>query len=541
MTLFQRLLASLCGIAVLAGCGARSAETRDPNIVVCGWIAAPEGLNPVTSVGSASRMIEDLIYSKVVDIGSDLMPRWSTSFASKILITDSGKRYILHLRRNGRWRDGRPITSSDVVFSIKLTANPAVFAGFSSDFTLMQSVRALDRYTVELRLKRASPPFLVNALDEAYIVPEHVLGKYPPDSEEEAKFVNADAQFAQHPMESGPFRIERLVPDSYLVIAPNPGYWGPKPYLSEIAFRVYPQQDSLYAAVDAGEVDVTDIPPNLWRVHDRLRGDHKAVTWPWNVAFYLLPNFKDPGVPFMRERAVRQAMMYAIDRDFIVKGIMSGEADVLDGPIPKFSPYFDSRVQRYPYDPARARTLLDAAGWRLVNGVRMKDGKPLRFTLKTGGASDAVASNIAELIQANLRAVGIDCVLQNEEIKTFFADLHGTKFQFALRGVILNPYPDDYKWFDSSQTRENGGYNLGSYDNPQVDRAIETARTAASPQAARTALDQYQELAASDLPVLFLYSNRLGAIVPSRMTGYDLTPAAVAALPMGLQFWRLRR
>ncbi|MGZ3496290.1 MAG: ABC transporter substrate-binding protein [Vulcanimicrobiaceae bacterium] len=541
MSIFRRLAAALCAAAVLAGCGARSAETRDPNIVVCGWIAAPEGLNPVTSIGSAATMMEHLIYSTVVDLGPEMLPRWSTSFASKIDITNDGKRYTLHLRRNGRWPDGTPITSRDVVFSLKLVANPSVLAGNSGDFALMYGVKALDPYTVELRLKHPSPPFLENALYEAYVLPEHVLGKYAADSEQEAKFVNADSAFAQHPMESGAFRIKRMVPDSYLILAPNPGYWGAKPYLNEIAFRVYPQQDSLYAAVDAGEVDVTDIPPNLWRVHDRLRGDHKAVTWPWNVAFYLLPNYKDASISFVRDRSVRQAMMYAINRDFIVKGLMSGEADVLDGPIPKFSPYFDASVQRYGYDPARARALLDAAGWKLVNGVRMKNGKPLRFTLKTGGATDAVASNIAELIQANLRSVGIDCVLQNEELQTFFADLHGSKFQFALRGVILNPHPDDYKWFDSSQTRANGGYNLGSYDNPQVDRAIEAARTASSPQAARGALDKYQQLASRDLPALFLYSNRLGAIVPSRMTGYELTPLAPAALPMGLQFWRLRR
>ena len=541
MRLFRRLATALCAVAVLAGCGARSAETHDPNIIVCGWIAGPEGLNPVTSVSSAARMTENLIYSTVIDIGPDLLPRWSSSFASKIDITDSAKRYVLHLRRGGRWPDGTSITSRDVVFSIELTANPNVFAGYSSDFSLMDKIRALDPYTVELRLKRPSPPFLENALSEAYVLPEHILGKYPASSEQEAKFVNGDTQYAQHPMGSGPFRIERMVPDSYLILAPNPGYWGPEPHLDQIAFRVYPQQDSLYAAVDAGEVDVTDIPPNLWRVHDRLRGDHKAVTWPWNVAFYLLPNFKDPSIPFVHDRAVRQAMMYAINRDFIVKGIMSGEADVLDGPIPKFSPYFDTKVQRYPYDPARARAMLDAAGWKLVNGVRTKNGKQLQFTLKTGGATDAVASNIAELIQANLRSVGIDCVLQNEEIQTFFADMHASKFQLALRGAILNPYPDDYKWFDSSQTRANGGYNLGSYSNPQVDRAIEAARTASSPQAARAALDEYQQLASRDLPTLYLYSNRLGAIVPSRMTGYDLTPSAPAALPMGLQFWHLRR
>ena len=529
----------LClAVAVTAACGARTAETRDPNMIVTAWIAGPDSFNPLTAVGSAARMVNDLIYSPLLAIGPDLLPRPQTSLAYRIDITDGGKRYVLHLRRNALWSDGVPLTSKDVVFSLLLGNNPNVLEGNSSDFKLMTSARALDRYTVEIRLSSPSPPFLENALGETLPLPEHILGRYPPGSEDEAKFINADADFAQYPVISGPWRIVRSVRDSYTILGRNPRYWGPKTVLDSVAFRVYPQQDSLYAAVDAGEVDVTDIAPNLWRIHNRLRGDHKFVTWPWNVTFLLLPNYHDASIPWARDPRVKQAMMYAIDRDFIKSGIMSGQADILNGPLPSFSPYYDPRVRTYRYDPARARAILDAAGWRLRGNVRVKDGRELRFTLKTGGATDAVASNIAELIQANLRAVGIDCTLENEELQTFFEDLHNSRFQVALRGIILPAYPDDYRSYDSKQTRAAGGYNIGFYNNPQVDRAIEAARSAPSRAIARRELNRYQELAAADLPVIYLYSIRLGAVVPSNLTGLDLDPLAPAALPMGLQFWR---
>lgn len=539
--MIRRIVLGLAALLLLAGCGARQAETRNPDMLICAWISGPDGFNPLTAISSASRMIEDEIYTPLVDIGPNLLPRWSSSLAYRIDVSDGGKRYVLHLRRNARWSDGTPLTARDVVFAIRLGENPSVIAGNSADFTLMRSVRAIGRYTVEIRLSHPSPPFLENALGETYALPAHVLERYPPASNTEAAFVNADAAYAQHPLVYGAFRILRNVPDSYLILAPNPSYWGTKPSIPEIAFRVYPQQDSLYAAVDAGEVDVTNIPPNLWRVHDRLQGRHRFVTWPWNVTFYLLPNFEDPAVAFIRERAVRQAMMYAIDRRFIVEGIMNGQADVLNGPVPSFSPYYDRHEKTYAYDPARARALLEAAGWKMHDGVRMKNGVALRLTLKTGGATDAVASNIAELIQANLRAVGIDCRLQNEELQTFFADLQSSRFELALRGVILPAYPDDYRDFASTQTRAHGGYNLGSYDNPQADRDMLAARTAATPQAARRALDTWQELASRDLPALFLYSNRLAAVVPEDLRGYDLSPISPAALPGGLQFWRIQR
>jgi peptide/nickel transport system substrate-binding protein len=506
-------------------------------MIVTAWIAGPDSFNPLTAVGSAARMANDLIYSPLVDIGPDLLPRPQTSLAYRIAITDGGKRYVLHLRRGALWSDGVPLTSSDVVFSLLLGDNPNLLNGYSSDFKLMTGARPLDPYTVEITLSSPSPPFLENALGETLPLPEHILHRYPPGSEAEAKFVNADADFAQNPITSGPWRIARYVRDSYLILGPNPRYWGPKPKLDAVAFRVYPQQDSLYAAVDAGEVDVTDIAPNLWRIHNRLRGDHKFITWPWNVTFLLLPNYHDPTIPWARDPRVKQAMMFAIDRDFIKAGLMSGQADILNGPIPSFSPYYDSRVQTYSYDPARARAILDAAGWKLQGNVRVKGGRELRFTLKTGGATDAVASNIAELIQANLRAVGIDCTLENEELQTFFEDLHNSRFQVALRGIILPAYPDDYRSYDSKQTRAAGGYNIGFYDNPQIDSAIEAARSAPSPAVARRELDRYQELAAVDLPVMYLYSIRLGAVVPSNLAGFDLDPLAPAALPMGLQFW----
>lgn len=531
------VFALLAAAAASAGCGARTAETRDPNLIVTAWIAGPDSFNPLTAVGSAARMVNDLIYTPLIDIGPDLLPRWRTSLAYRADITDGGKRYVLHLRKNATWSDGVPLTAKDVVFSLLLGNNPNLLEGNSSDFKLMTSARALDRYTVEVRLSSPSPPFLENALGETLPIPEHILRRYPPDSEAEAKFVNSDDGFAQNPVTSGPWRIVRSVRDTYLILGANPRYWGPQPLLHQVAFRVYPQQDSLYAAVDAGEIDVTDIAPNLWRIHNRLRGDHKFITWPWNVTFLLLPNYHDAAIPWAHDPRVKQAMMYAIDRRFITTGIMSGQADVLNGPLPSFSPYYDPRVRTYSYDPARARQLLDAAGWKLAGGVRTKNGRTLQFTLKTGGATDAVASNIAELIQANLRAIGIDCTLENEELQTFFEDLHNSRFQVALRGIILPAYPDDYRSYDSKQTRAAGGYNIGFYSNPQIDRAIEAARSAPSTAVAKQELDRYQELAAADLPVIYLYSIRLGAVVPADLTGFDLDPLAPAALPMGLQFW----
>jgi peptide/nickel transport system substrate-binding protein len=534
----KRIAASLLVVAFLASCGgARRAETKDPNLVVVAWIAGPDGLNPVTSISSASTMIEHLIYAPLIDLGPDMLPRWSTSLARKVDITDGGTRYVLHLR-DARWSDGTALDAGDVVFTIRLMINPNVIAGSTSDFTLMRSIRAVDAHTVEIRLRAPSPPFLLNALaNDTYPQPKHVLGTFSPDSKAEADFVNTDASYNQNPLVSGPFRIERIVSDAYLVLSRNPTYWGPPSILPEIAFRVYPQQDSLYAAVDAGEVDVTDVPPNLWRVRNRLRGDHRFINWPWSVTFYLLPNFHDPTISFIKERAVRQAMLVAINRKFITTGIMSGQADILNGPLPSFSPYYDPRVPKYDYDPAKARAMLESAGWHLRGGVRTKNGVALRITLTTGGATDAIASNIAELIQENLRAVGIDCILQNEELQTFFDDVHHSRFQLALRGRILGPYPDDYQTFQTQQTRENGGYNLGYYSNPQIDRAIEDARTAISPARARAALDRYQELAAVDVPAIFLYSNRLGAVVPADLEGLGLTPLSPAALPMDLQFW----
>lgn len=524
----------------LAGCGARQAETRDPNVVVCAWIGGPDGFNPLVTVSSSATMIEDLIYTPLIDMvtSANLLPHWSTSLAYRVDINDAGTRYVLRLRRGARWSDGVALTAKDVVFAVRLGRNPLLPRSNASDFGLMRSVRALDAHTVEIRLSKPSPPFLENALGETFALPEHVLGRYPPASQQEAKFIIADAAFSQHPIISGPWRILRDVPDSSLVIGPNPLYWGPKPVLDAIAFRVYPEQDSLYAAVDAGEIDVTGIPPNLWRVHARLHGDHRFVTWPWNVAFALVPNYRDPSTSWIADPMVKRAMMYGLDRRFITGGIMSGQADLLNGPLPTFSPYYDKRLKVYAYDPARARRLLDADGWKIDDGVRVKNGKTLRITLKTEGATDAVGSNVAELVQANLRALGIDCVLENEELETFFSDELASNFQLALRGVILLPYPDDYKYFHSTQTRANGGFNAGFYRNPQIDRVLEAARTATSPRMARAALDRYQLLASENLPELYLYSVRLGAVVPKHLSGLSLTPLAPAALPMGLQFWR---
>ena len=200
-------------------------------MLVAGWIAGPPGFNPYVTVSSAATMIEDLIYTPLVDLGANMQPRWSTSLAYKVDLTDKGRRYVLHLRHGARWSDGKPLTAKDVVFTLKLLTNAGLIAPHTSDFSLMTSVRALDPYTVAVTLSQASPPFLLNALsrNDTLILPEHILGKYPPTSEAEAKFVNADADFSQHPIVAGAWRILRNVPDSYLILQPNPTYWGPSP------------------------------------------------------------------------------------------------------------------------------------------------------------------------------------------------------------------------------------------------------------------------------------------------------------------------
>lgn len=536
----RALAAALCvaTLAAFSGCGARRAETRDPDLVVAAWIAGPPGLNPLTVVSSAATMIEDIIFSPLIDLDSNMLPRWSTSLAKSVDISNGGKRYIIHLRP-ARWSDGAPLDAKDVVFSILVRTNTLVNNPSAPDFSLMTSVRALDDRTVEVRLSKPSPAFLPDALaGDVLVLPAHVLEKFPPRSQDEATFLAKDSDFAQNPVVSGPYRVLRNVPGAYLTLERNPSYWGKPAFIPRIAFRVYPQQDSLYAAVDAGEVDVTNIPPQLWRVHDRLRGPYKFLTWPWNIRFALLLNFADPHVPFFKDRTVRQAIMKGIDRKFIIDGIMDGQANLLNGPIPTFSTYYDKKTPIYTYDPAKARAMLDADGWKLVGGVRRKNGQTLKFTLKTGGATDAVASDIAELIQANMRAIGIECEIDNEELQTYFNDLHATKFQVALRGRILAAFPDDYLNYDSTQTRGNGGNNLGSYDNPQADRLMVSARTAPTMAVARKALDGWQILGAEDLPEIWLYSNRLAAVVPSNMTGFGLSPMAPAALPMDVQFWR---
>jgi len=142
MTILRRSLAALFALA-LVSCSARSAETRDPDMLVCAWIAGPDSFNPLTTVGAAGKMIEDEIFTPLVDIGPNQLPRWERSLARKVDITDAGTRYVLHLRP-AKWSDGHPLTARDVVFTIKLGANPKVLESNSGDFALMKSVRALD-------------------------------------------------------------------------------------------------------------------------------------------------------------------------------------------------------------------------------------------------------------------------------------------------------------------------------------------------------------------------------------------------------------
>jgi peptide/nickel transport system substrate-binding protein len=306
---------------------------------------------------------------------------------------NTGERtWRFHLRQGVTFHDGSPFTAADVVATFELlTQGGPLWFGIDKD-----SVKALDDYTVEITTT----------------VPNYALPSYL--SHPSYSILKAGSDPSQ-PIGTGPFKLVEYVPKSHLIVEKYESYWGGKPGIDRIEFRFFPDPTARVLALQAGEVDlVMEMPRESAAL---LVGDARFRLLKSAVGAYqaLYVNVKGQE-PYTigLDPAVREAIGYAIDREALLASAFGGLAQPSQTFIPaEVLGDHAERVKGYTFDLERAKALLEEAGWvdSDGDGIREKDGRPLRLELVTG-FPDAAANGLApEVIQAQLRKAGIDVVI----------------------------------------------------------------------------------------------------------------------------------
>lgn len=438
-------------------------------------------------------------------------------------VTDSGRVWTFHIRPNVKWSDGVPLTARDVAYTYNRILRQKL-SMYLSYFTGVTKVEAPDDQTVVITSKR--PNAVMTAL-YVPILPEHIWSKVPDPKVE---------SYANVPMvSSGPFQVTEVKIGKYVKMERNPHYqdgFGAEPTVDEVLFEIYQTQDSLVADYKAGNLDAAiELDPGFYRSLKGVPGS-TSVAAPGlgfhELGFNCWNSPKSKGNPLLRDVRIRQAVNWAIDKQAIAAIAMDGLAPAgtsLLSPVDTFFHWNVPPAEQYSYDPAKAKQILDDAGYKMgPNGVRVApNGKPLKFRL---AALNEYPMDItaAKKISAYLKDVGIGITLQVMDENAFTNanydnaddDLYIWSWTADIDpGYILSVFTTD-QILNSSDSE---------YANPVYDKLYTAQAQAVIPAERKRIIDQMQQILYRDSPYSILWYNVLiQAFRTDKWTGYSHVP-----------------
>ena len=444
-------------------------------------------LNPLLGVSGISSKFGDLVYDGLIrlDARMEAVPHLAASWR----ISDNGRRWVFFLRSGVRFHDGVELTAEDVVFTYDLIQREGRSGHYGNGFQEVEQVTAGGRYKVEILLRKPSPAFL-NYLD-APILPRHLW------EGEDLK----GSQLNRRPVGTGPYRLTAWEEDGIRLEANRDYFLGPPP-VKEIRIRSYPSQEAAWAGLIAGEADFFWLTnPKGYKVMEQVH-HLKIYRVPKPYVYMVAFNMTSP---LFGDRRVRQALNYAVDKEALVRDVLSGMGRVAAGPVFTGSWAYRGDLAPYPYDPPKAMALLRKAGWkeRDQDHLLEKDGKIFSFTLYTNQGDD-IKNRAALMIQQNLWDLGI-----RMKVVSVPASATGFLYQKRFDAVFLDLYsvgdPDyyTYRFWHSSQIQ--GGLNFFSYRDSDVDRLLDEGRTVWDQTERRRIYGEFQETIRADPPGVFLF------------------------------------
>jgi len=505
---FGRLRAGaalLAAAMALSSCSAPN-QRRDPNTIVAVYSADANTLNPLFANNEPAFLFYTFIFDGLINVaGPDfhVIPWLATSWNT----TRDHLHWQVALRHGVAWSDGAPFTARDVVFTWKTMLNPAVGFPYAGQFNYIKDVVAEGPYAVRFDLSQPNVLFVTSALGSP-ILPEHILSKIPSAQ-------MRTSTFGQHPIGTGPYVLSSWHHDDAVIFTRNPHWWHGPVNISRIQFRIVLNNDARVDAMVDGSADIyTTILPADYRTLRVIAPNLSYVHLPDLFSRFIIVNERVPG---LGDLVVRQAMMYGWDRRAVVDGLYHGDVTLNNGIEPWALRYWhDSAVPQYPYDPQRARAMLEAGGWRLGrDGVRRRGNIRLSYTIFVENG-DSVLTDVCAAFQADMRAIGIAIALRNLDYATFIDDTNDMKYQLALTGWGGTTDPDEYTFLDSSQM-EPVGNNDTAYRNARVDRDLVEGLRAFDKAKRRAIYDDLQVVTGETVPVLWGYDETFGAAYSSRV------------------------
>jgi peptide/nickel transport system substrate-binding protein len=464
-----------------------------------GTVNIPIAADPTMNPWHPNSFVESIFVNRVLfdsltRPGKDLTP--APDLATSWEAAPDALSWTFKLRDDVKWSDGQAFSADDVLFTFNdIVLKKELGAQGAANYTAVQSVEAINPTTVKFNLSRpfsALPSYLAY---NAGILPKHSFqGQADPWA--------LTAFNKGTPVSTGPFKIEAYTSGQSVVLARNDAYFGGKPNLDKIVFKVVPDANTQVAQALSGELSIM-IMDNKAAV-DRVKSASQVRVEPRQLVqyYWLSLNQTDPRFQDVR---VRQAFDYAIDRQAIITAVEKGYGKPANTAIvPAFKAYYDpSHEGQYAFSADKAKQLLSDAGWTAgPGGVLQKGGQPFQFTMDVGQRGVLQPTN--ELIQQNLKAVGIQADLNSMEWNAYIQKVVVSRDYSATVNWWVYPNdPDVFPYFHS--TTAGKGFNIPGYKDPKLDDLLTKVQTETDLAKRKQAVTDLQTFMADNLPYIFLW------------------------------------
>jgi peptide/nickel transport system substrate-binding protein len=513
----SRFVAGCFGTITLVAVYSQASAQIPPDVLVVGQIAEPKSMDPhvVTAVNDFRILVN--IYDGLVRYTPGTL-EVEPALATDWEISEDGLTYTFHLREGVTFHDGSHFNAQAVKFNFDRMlddSHPYHDTGpfpLSFFFSSIQETEVIDDMTVALHLDAPYAPLLSNlAYPTGLMVSPAAVEEYGED-------------FGRNPSGTGPFVFRQWESNRQVAVQRNPDYWDGAPSLAGVVFRPITDANARVTEMLSGGIDLmVEVPPDnvaMFAEDPQFTVHEQAGPHLW----FLILNLKEE--PFSDQR-MRQAVNYAINKEVLVENVLQGTATVATGPTPAaFAWAYNDELEPYPYDPEKARALIEEAGYG--------DGTEVTFYVTEGGSGmlDPVAMGTA--IQADLAEVGIDAKIETYEWNTFLGlvnpGLEGKADMAEMSWMTNDPDTLPFLALRSDAMPDDGGFNSGYYSNPEVDRLLEEARRETD-QAKRAGLyKEMQAIVYDDAPWAFVASWKQNAVTAANVQNFSLEPSFLLVL-----------
>ncbi|MGH2560084.1 MAG: ABC transporter substrate-binding protein [Thermomicrobiales bacterium] len=402
--------------------------------------------------------------------------------------SEDGITWTFKLREGVQFHDGEEFSSEDVKYTYDWYLNPENAAINANEFASVASVEAPDEYTVVVTLKEPNPAF-INKVAVQMIMPAHYHAE-----------VGNDAYKAE-PVGTGPFKLKEWRPAESTTLEAFDDHFRGRPHLDEFREDIVPEASVRMIAMETGDADSAVWP--LVTEDSLVLADNPDFTV-FQTSGTAVNHFPlNNTAPQLSDKRVRQAMLYAIDRQKVIDDIFQGAATIATANLsPAFADWYNPDVTLYPYDVEEAKALLDEAGWTASGDeIREKDGETLSFTC-TVITGDQARRPEAEVVQQYLRAVGIDMQIEEAPTATILEQLREGNMQASLFNWT---YGGDSADPDALVTlKSDGANNFSHYSNPRVDELLDQGLTELDVEKRKAIYNEVQQIVADEVPFLYM-------------------------------------